>query len=565
MSAEICRRRELARYCVFDGSGTASIRAALEDRAVWHDGAADEAPDRSLGEGRPRQNGRCHRAVRRGGLAFVWRHLSPSKADAAVVVNKWLGIECLTAKDRMLKTLLAYASQHGLPRFGSIPISHEVPGGTALRLAGLPIADDPAWRALAESHAAVASGSHPDIEPADGRFNLWLLKPSRGCGGAGIFIDSDLQSLIDHASSSPVGCWVAQKYLERPLLFHGRKFDLRVWVLVSSAPETSLGLWVRVYKEGYLRTSSQRYTLDAQQPVGAEESAQETETSGVGQVTHMSAAGAGDCGASGDGCRVRRAGRKPAAAPCVQSKYDLLVHLTNHCQQRTADSLGRFEEGNTASYAALEKAHPELDLRGRVLPQVNELIASSILAARPRLLATGGSRGPHVHAMLGYDFMLHQSGRPLLIEVNANPMLTPQAGWHGLLVRRLMHDYVQVALDPLFPPAAPPPPPLDGEQVAGWQGSGWITLLAAGPCVPPAQFATKASNGGLVLHQALPDQAAAPVVARAAAAAAAGPTYAAAAETHALSQGQVPAPVAASAQERLPTSFANGGSRQLTV
>jgi hypothetical protein len=291
-----------------------------------------------------------------------------------------------------------------------------------------------------------------------------LLKPSRGCGGAGIFIDSDLQSLLDHAALSSVGCWVAQKYLERPLLFHGRKFDLRVWVLVSSAPETSLSLWVRVYKEGYLRTSSQRYTLDAHRPVAAEANAQEAGTSDLGQVTEMSAAEAGEAGGGGapsDGCPERRAGRK--SAPSVQSKYDMLMHLTNHCQQRTAASLGRFEEGNTASYAALEKTHPELDLRGRVLPTVSELIASSILAARLRLLAAGGSRGPRVQSLRGYDFMLHQSGRPLLIEVNANPMLSPQAGWHDLLVRRLMHDYMQVALDPLFPPAAPPPPPpLDG-------------------------------------------------------------------------------------------------------
>jgi hypothetical protein len=342
MAGQSCRR-ELARYCVFDGSATASIRAALKERGVWRDGAADEASDRSLGEGRPRHNGRCSRAVKRGSLSFVWRHLSPSKADAATVVNKWLGMECLTEKARMLKTLLAHASQHNLPQFGSIPVSHEVPGGAALCLAGLSIADDPAWRAFAKSHAAVASGSHPDIDPADGRSNLLLLKPSRGCGGAGIFIDSDFQSLLDHASSSLVGCWMAQKYLERPLLFYGRKFDLRLWVLVSSAPEMSLGLEVRVYREGYLRTSSQRYTLDSQQIIAAEESAREAGGSGLGQVTEMSAEEAGGGGdTSSGGRRVSRAGRKPAPARSVQSKHDMLMHLTNHCQQRTAASLGRF-------------------------------------------------------------------------------------------------------------------------------------------------------------------------------------------------------------------------------
>jgi hypothetical protein len=174
------------------------------------------------------------------------------------------------------------------------------------------------------------------------------------------------------------------------------------------------------------------------------------------------------------------------------------------------------------------------------------MIASSILAARARLLAAGGGRGPRVHAMLGYDFMLHQSGCPFLIEINTNPMLTPQAGWHGMLVRRLAHDYIQVALDTLLPPAAPlSPPPLDGEHVSEWEGSGWVTLLSAGPCAPPALFATKASNGGLVLCPAQSNKTAAPVAAREAEAAASCSVEAAAAKT--LSQGRAPELIAAAA------------------
>ena len=35
-------------------------------------------------------------------------------------------------------------------------------------------------------------------------------------------------------------------------------------------------------------------------------------------------------------------------------------------------------------------------------------------------------------ALFGYDFLLTAAGRPVLIEVNANPMLSPNNGWHAL-------------------------------------------------------------------------------------------------------------------------------------
>jgi len=38
-----------------------------------------------------------------------------------------------------------------------------------------------------------------------------------------------------------------------------------------------------------------------------------------------------------------------------------------------------------------------------------------------------------VVALFGYDFLLTAAGRPVLVEVNANPMLSPNNGWRANL------------------------------------------------------------------------------------------------------------------------------------
>ena len=46
------------------------------------------------------------------------------------------------------------------------------------------------------------------------------------------------------------GNYVVQKYIERPLLIKGRKFDIRVWALVTHNRELFF------FQEGYIRLTS---------------------------------------------------------------------------------------------------------------------------------------------------------------------------------------------------------------------------------------------------------------------------------------------------------------------
>ena len=72
----------------------------------------------------------------------------------------------------------------------------------------------------------------------------WLLKPSLSNKGAGIALVRDAAAVAAHvAALRDVGEWVLQRYVERPLLWRGRKFHLRVYALADA------DLRVRVFRE----------------------------------------------------------------------------------------------------------------------------------------------------------------------------------------------------------------------------------------------------------------------------------------------------------------------------
>jgi tubulin polyglutamylase TTLL1 len=159
--------------------------------------------------------------------------------------------------------------------------------------------------------------------------------------------------------------------MEKPLLFHGRKFDLRHYMLVTCFAGSMRGYW---YAEGYVRTSSSPYSL--------------------------------------------------------KNNKDLFVHLTNDAVQKNADNYGKYENGNKLSYDELEKYIAKISRKedkGRtvsfnceILPRMKE-IALDALRATFHLLDR--NRRHHNFELLGLDFMIDDQYRPFLIEVNTNPCL----------------------------------------------------------------------------------------------------------------------------------------------
>ncbi|CAN0410606.1 unnamed protein product, partial [Ectocarpus sp. 13 AM-2016] len=71
----------------------------------------------------------------------------------------------------------------------------------------------------------------------------WVVKPAANSNcGFGIQVCCSLEDVLGivDATDSKAGRsgWVVQRYIERPLLVRGRKFDIRLFVLVVADPST---------------------------------------------------------------------------------------------------------------------------------------------------------------------------------------------------------------------------------------------------------------------------------------------------------------------------------------
>ncbi|EDO42060.1 predicted protein, partial [Nematostella vectensis] len=85
----------------------------------------------------------------------------------------------------------------------------------------------------------------------DATKNIWICKPADLSRGRGIFL---FENLLDLTYDSAA---VVQRYISSPLLICGYKFDLRLYVLVTSFHP----LCIYVYHEGMVRFSTEKFDL----------------------------------------------------------------------------------------------------------------------------------------------------------------------------------------------------------------------------------------------------------------------------------------------------------------
>lgn len=79
----------------------------------------------------------------------------------------------------------------------------------------------------------------------------FILKPEASCQGRGIFLTRNIDNL------DPSQHYVAQRYIHRPYLIDGLKFDCRIYVLLAGCDP----LRIYLYEEGLGRFATEEYVV----------------------------------------------------------------------------------------------------------------------------------------------------------------------------------------------------------------------------------------------------------------------------------------------------------------
>ncbi|KZC14998.1 putative tubulin polyglutamylase TTLL9 [Dufourea novaeangliae] len=200
----------------------------------------------------------------------------------------------------------------------------------------------------------------------------WIVKPAGRSQGRGIFLFRKLKDLTEWRTKefnfqqleTPVETFIVQKYVENPYLLAGRKFDLRIYGLVTSFHP--LKAWLA--REGFARLSTELFDLE--------------------------------------------------------NIDDSRVHLTNIAIQLKTDGNEKKELQKGCKWA-LVKVREYLTARHGVeaietlFQRIAGVIMASLLAVQPVIM-----QGKNSFELYGYDILLDEDLKPWLLEVNASPALT---------------------------------------------------------------------------------------------------------------------------------------------
>lgn len=239
---------------------------------------------------------------------------------------------------------------------------------------------------------------------------MWLLKPSYGSKGLGVRLvnDSLLRILQERESLR-----VVQKYVERPLLIRGHKFDLRCWLLVSRW--LPLRLWF--YDECILRICAASFSLDElanplRHITNRSINSKRVSSAGSSRSSHSSLPSSFN--PSLPSRRPFSAGARGGVAS-LRSAEELGVAVAAE-QSSSAVSAGLWSGGQLDEY--LQRMGKGDVWQRSVLPEMRKLARATMLSGVERVEARKES-----FELYGIDMILDETLKPWLIEARCFAVL----------------------------------------------------------------------------------------------------------------------------------------------
>ena len=220
-----------------------------------------------------------------------------------------------------------------------------------------------------------------------------IVKPDRGSQGKGIIIVQDFDDLDDFDDSG-----VAQYYIP-PLLINNKKFDMRIYVLVTSCDP----LRVYIFDEGMMRFCTEDY-------------------------------------------------QKPKASNLDEA----FAHLTNFSlnKKNAAFDFHENKKYKTDVFQQLKELGYDTN---KIQREIDRIIMLTMIAAQPTLasnyhIAVNANDGKsRCFEILGFDIILDSNAKPWLLEVNCMPSLASYSEFDANLKSRVITGALKIIdLQPNF-------------------------------------------------------------------------------------------------------------------
>eukprot|EP00164_Ancoracysta_twista_P000760 GFYU01001001.1.p1 GENE.GFYU01001001.1~~GFYU01001001.1.p1 ORF type:complete len:410 (+),score=100.27 GFYU01001001.1:106-1335(+) len=201
---------------------------------------------------------------------------------------------------------------------------------------------------------------------------VWIMKPIGKAQGKGIFLFNKLSQISDwkkdhrwksDSNTPQAETYIVQRYIENPYLIGGKKFDLRIYVMVTSYSP----LTVYLYRSGFARFSNYRFSMNSKE---------------------------------------------------IQNNY---IHLTNVAVQKTAPEYDTRNgcKWNIRSLKLYMMSKHGQDAVNDLYYEIQQLVIRSLMGVQKVMI-----NDKHCFELYGFDIIIDTNLKPWLLEVNASPSLT---------------------------------------------------------------------------------------------------------------------------------------------